>query len=80
MKLIPFTIIKAAKEDDIEAAEKIKNHFSGYILSRCTRHYRDSQGIERTYVDEDLRYLAETALYEAIFTFQVREPPEDFTI
>lgn len=80
MKYIPFAVIKAAKENDIEAAEKIKNHFYGYILSRCMRQYRDTQGFMRTYIDEDLRYLAETALYEAIFTFQFKEPPEDFTV
>lgn len=80
MKDIPFFIIKAAKENDIEAAEKIMKHFEGYIASRSLRRYDDADGKAHTYVDEDLRYFAEIALCAAIFTFQFREPPDDFKI
>ena len=30
MKLIPFSVIKAAKENDPEAAEKIRKHYDIY--------------------------------------------------
>ena len=80
MKHIPFTTIKAAKENDIEAAEMIRKHFEGYIASRCLQHVEDEYGRVHTYVDEDLRYLAEMALFAAIFRFQFAEPPEDFEI
>lgn len=80
MKVVPFSVIKAAKENDIEAAEKIMKHFEGYIASRSLRRYEDADGKAHTYVDDDLRYFAETALCAAIFKFQFREPPDDFVI
>ena len=78
MKRIPFSVIKAAKENDSEAVEYIKRHFEGYIASRCLQSYEEEDGQLRTYVDEDLRYFAEIALYAAIFRFQFTDPPEDF--
>ena len=42
------------------------------------RHYTDEYGKERSYVDDDLRYQAEIALFRAIAGFQFREPPDDF--
>jgi hypothetical protein len=78
MKLIPFSVIKAAKENDLEAAEKIRKHYDSYIGSRCLQSYTDEAGTRHTYVDEDLRYLAEIALYAAIFRFQFTDPPDDF--
>ncbi len=78
MKLIPFSVIKAAKENDPEAAEKIRKHYDSYIGSRCLQSYTDENGTRHTYVDEDLRYLAEIALYAAIFRFQFTDPPDDF--
>ena len=41
MKLIPFSVIKAAKENDPEAAEKIRKHYDSYIGSRCLQSYTD---------------------------------------
>lgn len=78
MKTVPFPIIKAAKENDIEAAENTRRHFEGYITSRCLRRYEGADGQIHTYVDEDLKYLAVIALYAAIFRFQFTELPEDF--
>ena len=78
MKLIPFSVIKAAKENDLEAAEKIRKHYDSCIGSRCLQSYTDENGTRHTYVDEDLRYLAEIALYAAIFRFQFTDPPDDF--
>ena len=75
MKLLPLSVILAAKQNDAEAAQIILQHFEGYIASRCMDTYADEN---QTYVDEDLRYLAENAVYAAIFKFQFREPPEGF--
>lgn len=44
MKLIPFSVIKAAKENDPEAAEKIRKHYDSYIGSRCLQSYTDENG------------------------------------
>ena len=75
MKLLPLSVIRAAKQNDAEAAQIILQHFEGYIASRCMETYAVEY---QTYVDEDLRYLAENAVYAAIFKFQFREPPEGF--
>ena len=80
MKTVPFQVIKAAKENDIEAAESIRQHFEGYIASRCLRRCEGADGQSHTYVDEDLKYLAEIALYAAIFRFQFTDPPDDFKL
>lgn len=78
MKTVPFQVINAAKENDIEAAESIRRHFEGYITSRCLRRCEDADGHCHTYVDEDLRYFAEIALFAAIFRFQFADPPDEF--
>ena len=78
MKRIPFSVIEAAKKNDSEAVEYIKRHFEPYIASRCLQSYEEEDGQLHSYVDEDLRYLAEIALYAAIFRFQFTDPPEDF--
>ena len=78
MKTVSFETIKAAKENDIEAAEQIKKHFESFIMSRCTRRYVGPDGQLHKYIDEDLRCLAEIALYAAIFRFQFADPPDDF--
>ena len=78
MNRVPFAVIKAAKMNDIEAAEAIKKHYEGYITSRCLQSCEGEDGTIHTYVDEDLRYLAEIALFAAIFRFQFADPPDDF--
>ncbi len=78
MKRVPFSIIKAAKESDAEAVDFIRRHFEGYIASQCLCHCTDEYGNIRSFVDDDLRYLAEAAMLSAIFKFRFREPPDDF--
>ena len=78
MKLVPFAVIQEAKKFDTEAVEFVFRHFAGFIASKCQRHYTDEYGKERSYVDDDLRYLAEAAMLSAIFKFRFREPPDDF--
>lgn len=78
MKTIPYETIKAAKENDIEAAETIRKFFDGYIANRSLQSYEVEEGKNRQLVDEDLRYLGEIALYAAIFKFRFKQPPDDF--
>ena len=78
MNQIDFSTIKSAKDNNIAAAEEIKKHFEGYIISKCLRSGEDKDGKPVTIVDEDARYFAETALLAAIFTFQFRDPPDDY--
>ena len=78
MKFLPTSVIKAAKQNDPEAADIILRHFEGYIANRCLETYEDEYGQIKHRVDEDLRYLAENAVFAAIFKFQFRDPPEDY--
>lgn len=78
MKRVPFLIIKAAKQCDTEAVEFIRRHFAGYIVSSSLRHYSDQYGNEKSYLDDELRYHAEIGMLSAIFTFDFREPPDDY--
>ena len=55
MKMIPFAVIKAAKMNDIEAAEAIKKQYEGFIANLCLQSYEDENGNFHTYPDEDLR-------------------------
>ena len=80
MRIVPFPIIVAAKESDIEAITFIRRHFEGYIASRCRNTYMDQYGSSKPFVDHELRYHAEIAMLSAIFSFQFRAPPEDFSI
>lgn len=80
MKRVPFPVIQAAKEFDTEAVEFIFRHFEGFIASQCLNDYMDERGDRRSYVDDDLRYQAEIALFNAIAGFQFREPPDEFIL
>lgn len=78
MKRVPFSIIKAAKKFDAEAVEFVCRHFDGYIASQCLSKYTDEHGNTRSFVDDDLRYQAKIALFNAIAGFRFQEPPDDF--
>ena len=78
MKRVPFPIIQAAKEFDPEAVEFVLRHFEGFIASQALMDYTDEYGNTRSFVDDDLRYQAEIALFNAIAGFHFREPPDDF--
>ena len=63
MKEIPYSVICAAQRGDTEAILMIRRHFEGYIASKCLVTYDDGDGQSYTFPDDELRYLAEAALY-----------------
>lgn len=80
MRYVPAPIIRAAKKCDDEAVEFVLHHFEGYIVSRCLSYYTDQYGKAHTFLDEDLRYCAKSALLSAISTFEFVDPPDDFVV
>ena len=80
MKTVAFSTIEAAKQYDYEAVEFIRRHFESYIASRCLITYVDQYGNTKSFVDDELRYHAENAMLSAIFTFQFRDPPADYSV
>lgn len=78
MKWVPFPVISAAKEYDAEAIEFICHHFERYIVYRSVRKYSDLYGNEKFFLDDERYSEAQTAMLSAIFSFDFREPPEDY--
>ena len=70
--LLPFEVIKAATNGDIEAMDKILKHFESYIRKLSTRQLYDACGNQRWCVDEELRLLLETTLVAKILKFDVK--------
>lgn len=78
MTYIPYCVIEAAKQHDVEAADVILRHYEGYMLYKSLNEYEDELGNIHSCVDDDLYYQARGALLSAIFSFRFREPPDDF--
>ncbi len=53
--LLPFHIIKAASEGDVEAIHAVLAHYEGYIAKLSTRKMYDEFGQVHYCVDETLR-------------------------
>ena len=69
--LLPFHIIKAASEGDVEAINEVLKHYEGYIAALSTRKLYDECGNPHYCVDETLRRRLETKLITKILAFEV---------
>ena len=67
--LLPFHIIKAASEGDVEAINTVVDHYEGYIISLSTRMLFDEYGQAYYCVDDTLRRRLETKLITKILDF-----------
>ncbi|MBF2599167.1 helix-turn-helix domain-containing protein [Listeria seeligeri] len=67
--LIPYSVIVAASQGDIEAIQSVLNHFTGYIITLSTRVLFDEFGNPQVYVDEDLRKRIEAKLVSKLLLF-----------
>ena len=67
--LLPFHIIKAASEGDVEAIQKVLEHYEWYILKLSTRKMYDEFGQTHYCVDETLRKRLETKLIAKTLAF-----------
>ena len=68
--LLPFHIIKAASEGDVEAIHAVLAHYEGYIAKLSTRKMYDEFGQVHYCVDETLRRRLETKLIAKTLTFR----------
>lgn len=55
MELVPFFIIKAAKESTMEAVSVIRRRLGGYIVRWCLNSYIGADGNSHLFVDPGLR-------------------------
>ena len=68
--LLPFHIIKAASEGDVEAIHAVLAHYEGYIAKLSTRKMYDEFGQVHYCVDETLRRRLETKLIAKTLAFR----------
>lgn len=68
--LLPFHIIKAASEGDVEAIHVVLKHYEGYIAKLSTRKMYDEFGQAHYCVDETLRKRLETKLIAKTLAFR----------
>ena len=69
--LIPFPVIAAASNGDVDAINAVLKHYEGYIVSLSIRQVYDEAGKEYTIVDDDLRRRLETKLITKILEFKI---------
>lgn len=69
--LLPFDIIVKSTKGDIEAINKVLNHFSGYIAEFSVRKVYDNFGDIRYIVDEDICKRIENKLVSKILLFRI---------
>lgn len=67
--LIPYPIIVAASQGDVEAIQIVLSHFTGYIITLSTRLLFDEFGNPHVCVDEDLRRRIEAKLVSKLLLF-----------
>lgn len=67
--LIPYPVIVAASQGDVEAIQLVLSHFTGYIITLSTRLLFDEFGNPHVCVDEDLRRRIEAKLVSKLLLF-----------
>ena len=69
--LLPFHIIKAASEGDVEAINTVVDHYEGYIIRLSIRKMYDEYGQVHYCINETLRRRLETKLITKVFNFKI---------
>lgn len=70
-RLLPFHVIKAASEGNVEAITVVLRHYGKYIGKLSIRRLYDEYGQPHYCVDETLRRRLETRLIEKALSFQI---------
>ncbi len=75
-KLVPHTCIRAAKQGEFEAMERIILYYRPYINEVSRRQLFDCYGNSHTYIDKDIRQRIESKLmYKIIYDFDIQRAP-----
>lgn len=70
-KLLPFPVILAASQGEVEAINQVLKHYDGYITTLSTRTLYDEEGVPHICVDEGIRRRLQTKLIAAILNFNI---------
>lgn len=80
-KLVPYSVIVAAKNGDIDAMKKILTHHSGRIESFSCRINLDEYGNPRSVIDHEIRDRIIAKLIDRIiYDFDPYRLPEGETL
>ncbi len=69
--LLPFSIIEAAANGNIDAINAVLKHYEGYIAALSTRQLYDDNGVPHTVVDDEMRKMLEIKLITKILNFEI---------
>jgi hypothetical protein len=69
-RLLPFHLIEAASNGDVDAITAVLKHYAKYITKLSIRRLYDEYGNPVICVDDDLRRRLETKLITKILTFK----------
>lgn len=69
--LLPYPIIAAAVNGDIDAINRVLRHYEGYIAALSMRQLYDEYGCAHWCIDEEMRRRLETKLITRILTFKL---------
>ena len=68
--MLPFEVIVAATDGDVEAINMVLNHYQAYILLLSKRCLFDEFGNRYEYIDEEKKQMLEIQLITGILKFQ----------
>lgn len=69
--LLPFPVIAAAVNGNVDAIHSVLKHYEGYIAALSMRKLYDKNGCSHWCVDEEMRRRLETKLITRILTFRL---------
>ena len=69
--LLPFSVIEAAANGNIDAINAVLKHYEGYIAALSTRKLYDENGVPHMVVDDEMRKMLEIKLITKILTFEI---------
>lgn len=70
-RLLPFPVVFAAAQGDVEAMNTVLNHYSGCINKLAARSARDESGRVYSYIDEELRSRLKIRLIMRTLAFNI---------
>lgn len=70
-ELLPFHVIKDASEGEVEALQKVLDHYKEYIRKLSTKIVYDENGEAYYYIDEELRTRLEIRLITMTLRFRI---------
>ena len=69
--LLPFPVIAAAKNGNVDAINAVVKYYAAYIAALSTRQLYDENGTPVLCVDEEMRRRLETRLITRILNFKL---------